>query len=125
MARASISVVVTSPATGLPVSGASVAVSQRSNAAAVTWWSAETGGSSSTAALTTNANGRVSGWVDRGAYNLTISGAGLTTYVEPWDAVPAADLGGDTLWLPDTGIDNRQLASGLDAAKLTTGTLPS
>jgi hypothetical protein len=125
MARVELPVLVTNPATGLPVSGASVAISQRSNAAAVTWWTAESGGTSSTAAVVTDANGRATAWTARGAYNLTISGAGLTTYVEPWDAMTAPDLSGETLWLGDGTILDRQIATGLDAAKLTAGTLPA
>jgi hypothetical protein len=113
------------PTTGLPVNGASIAISQRSTAAAVTWWTAETGGSSSTAAVVTDTSGRGTAWVARGAYNLTISGSGITTYVEPWDAIPASDLGGDTLWLPDLSVTNAKIASGLDAAKLTSGSLPA
>jgi len=125
MARVELPITVLNSTTGLPVAGASVAITQRSNAAAVTWWTAETGGTSSTAAVATDINGRATAWVARGAYNLTISGVGITTYSEAWDALPASDLGGETLWLPDAVMSNAKMASGLDATKITTGSLPT
>lgn len=125
MARVELPTVVLNPTTGLPVNGASIAITLRSNAAAATWWTAETGGSSSTASVVTDTSGRGTAWLARGAYNLTISGSGITTYVEPWDALPASDAGGDTAWLPDLSVTNAKIASGLDAAKLTTGVLPA
>jgi hypothetical protein len=125
MARIEVPITVMNPTTGLPVNGASVAISQRVGGTAATWWTAETAGSSSTNAVITDALGRASAWVARGTYNLTVSGAGLTTYVEPFDALPAADKGGDGIWLPDAAVTNVKVASGLDASKLTTGSLPS
>lgn len=125
MARIEVPVTVLNTTTGLPVNGASVAISHRSTGAPATWYTAETGGTASTASAVTDASGRVLAWTDRGAYNLTISGTGLTTYTEPWDAAPASDGAIDTLWLPDGGVTNAKLASGIDASKLTTGTLPS
>lgn len=124
MARVELPVTVLNPTTGLPVNGASVAITQRATAAAVTWWTAETGGTSSTAAVVTDANGRATAWTARGAYNLTISGPGITTYVEPWDAIPSADGGADTAYFPDNVVTSAKV-SALDAAKITTGTLPA
>lgn len=113
MARVELPIVALNSTTGLPVSGASVAVKLRSSGLNATWWTAETGGTSSTAAITTDSSGRVTGWVDRGAYNCIISGTGITTYTEPFDASPAADNAIDALWLPDNIIANRHLADGV------------
>lgn len=99
MARVECPVVVISATTGLPISGASVAIKLRSTGANATWWTQETGGTSSTAAVTTDASGRVSAWVDRGAYNCVVTGTGITTYTEPWDASPASDAAIDAPWL--------------------------
>lgn len=110
MARAELPIVVLNTTTGLPVSGASVAVKYRSSGLAATWWTQETGGTSSTASITTDASGRTSAWLDRGAYNCTVSGTGITTYTEPWDSSPGADGGIDSLWLPDNVIQARHLA---------------
>jgi len=96
--------------TGLPVSGASVAIKFRSSGLNATWWTQETGGTSSTAAVTTDTNGRVTAWVDRGAYNCTVSGTGITTYTEAWDSTPASDSSIDSLWLPDNLIVQRMIA---------------
>ena len=102
MARVEVPVVVINSSTGLPVNGAAVAVSHRSTGTPATWYSAETGGTSSTAALITDANGRVTGWVERGAYNLAVSGTGITNYTEAWDAAPAGDATVDSIWVSET-----------------------
>lgn len=99
MARVEIPIVVLNSTTGLPVVGAAVAVTVRATGNPATWYTAETGGTGSTAAIVTDAAGRVSAWVPRGAYNLAVSGTGITSYTEPWDAVPGADGTIDTLWL--------------------------
>lgn len=125
MARVELPIVVINSSTGLPVNGASVAIAFRSTGAPATWYTAETGGTASTAAVITDANGRATAWLPRGAYNCTVTGTGITPYTEPWDAVPGADQALDTLWVADGAITNAKLASGIDAGKLTTGTLPA
>lgn len=98
MARVEVPITVITPA-GTPVSGASVAITLRSNGSAATWYTAETGGVGSTAPASTDANGRIAAWVDRGAYNCTISGSGITTYVEAFDATPGGDQTVDPGWV--------------------------
>lgn len=99
MARIEVPIVVNNSATGLPVDGAAVSITRRSNGSAVTWWPSETGGVGSTSAVITDSNGRVDAWVERGAYNAQISGTGITTYTEAFDATPGADQTVDTPWL--------------------------
>jgi hypothetical protein len=92
MPRVEVPVTVLNSSTGLPVSGAAVSMTHRVGGGPVTWWTAETGGTNSTLAAVTDSSGRVNAWVDRGAYNLSITGSGISPYVEAWDAVPSTPL---------------------------------
>lgn len=113
------------PATGSALSGANVAVAVRSTAAAATIYAAETGGTTVANPRTTDTYGRLTGWVERGAYTLTISGSTLTTYVKNWDSAPAADSTIDALWsangnplvtsLPASPIDGQECYYQADA----------
>lgn len=125
MARAELPIVVKSGATGLPVSGASVVIANRTTGLPVTWYTTETGGTSSTSAVITDSNGRGIAWVARGAYTLTVSGTGITRTSQPWDAMPGADSGGDSIYLADASVTNAKIATGLDASKFTVGTVPA
>lgn len=87
-----------------PVQGASVTVRRRSDNSAAAVYDAETGGTNVGNVLSTNIEGRVTGWVERGAYNLEVSGTGITTYVRPWDATPGADGGVDPAWLAPAAV---------------------
>lgn len=97
MARAPLSITIVDTA-GNAVSGASITVKKRSDGTNATLYAAETGGTTTPNPTTTNAQGRPTAWADRGAYALTITGTGITTYTENWDAAPAADSSVDTLW---------------------------
>jgi microcystin-dependent protein len=102
MPRVEVPITVINGTTGLPVSGAAVAIAYRSSGTAAPWWTSESGGTSSTSAVITDAQGRVNAWVDRGAYNLTVTGTGITTYTEPFDAAPAVDGSVDAKWASST-----------------------
>lgn len=99
MARVEVPIVVVNSSTGLPVSGAAITLTRRSNGALVPWYTTETGGTGSTAAIITDSAGRVNAWVERGAYNLAVTGTGITPYTEAWDASPGGDSTIDTLWV--------------------------
>lgn len=86
------------PATGSALSGANVAVAVRSTGAAATIYAGETGGTTVANPRTTDNFGRLTGWVERGAYTLTVSGSTLTTYVKNWESAPAADSTIDPAW---------------------------
>lgn len=75
-----------------PVSGASVLVKLRSTGNPVTVFAGETGGTTVSNPLTTDANGRVNGWVDEASLVLTVSGSGITTYNQPYEAVSASAI---------------------------------
>src|SRR3954470_811028 len=69
------------------VSGASVQVNVRATGSPATVYAGETGGTTVSNPLVTDANGRVNGWVDEGSYVLAISGSGITSYNQPYEAV--------------------------------------
>jgi hypothetical protein len=104
MARASLSLIVLKPlgfGRLAAAAGASVQVNLRTGGAASVY-SAETAGSVLLNPLTSDAQGRVTGWVERGAYNLAVShpdlpGGGYTAF---FDAAPGGNATIDGLWLP-------------------------
>jgi microcystin-dependent protein len=104
MARVEVPITVLNSTTGLPVNGAAVAISHRSTGSPATWYPSESGGTASTAAVISDAQGRISAWVERGAYNLGVTGTGITPYTEPWDAVPGGDLSADVAWISDLAL---------------------
>jgi hypothetical protein len=98
--------------------GASVQVNLRSGGAA-TVYNAGTAGLVLSNPLTSDAQGRVTGWVERGAYNLVAShpdlpGGGYTAF---FDAAPGGNATIDELWLPDGVVTGAKLAAAIkDAA---------
>lgn len=73
-------------AAGNGVAGASVNVKLRSTGANATIYTTETGPTTASNPLTTDAAGRVTGWVVPGSYNAVCSGPGFSTYTQPFDA---------------------------------------
>ena len=99
MARTEIPIVVIDPATGNAVSGASVTVVNRATSSNATIYAGETGATTAANPRTTDANGRLTGWVERGPYRLDITGGSLTPYSKNWDSAPAANSSVDNPWL--------------------------
>lgn len=95
MARVEIGEVVLSSA-GTPVSGASVQVNVRASSAA-TVYTTESGGGTSSNPITTDENGRIEGWLEEGSYDLVVSGTGLTTYTQNFEAVAGQNSPGKLL----------------------------
>lgn len=83
----------------VPAVGAGVEIRRRSDNTLVNVYPTETGGAGSTAAQAVDANGKIAGWVDRGAYRVVATGTGLAGYPIEWDAAPAADAAIDPPWL--------------------------
>jgi hypothetical protein len=104
MARTEIPIVVIDPATGNAVSGASVTVVNRATSSNATIYAGETGGTTAANPRTTDANGRLTGWVERGPYRLDITGSSLTSYSKNWDSATAADASMDGLWIAQGAI---------------------
>lgn len=84
MARVEIPFSVVNSSNAL-VAGASIQVNTRAGTSS-TVYAAETGGATLPNPLTSDSLGRIEGWVDEGSYNLVISGAGLTTYTQRFEA---------------------------------------
>lgn len=77
--------------------GATVQVNVRntngtSGAAATVYTTPDLGTTIAGGTITADTAGHVEGWVEPGKYNLTISGTGITTYTQAWDAVPNDDV---------------------------------
>lgn len=85
---------------GNVVAGATVRVKKRSDGTNATLYQAETGPTTISNPMTADSLGRALGWVDRGAYNVDVSGTGITLYTVPYDAAASADRAVDDVWLP-------------------------
>ena len=123
MARTEIPIVVIDPATGNAVSGASVTVVNRATSSNATIYAGETGATTAANPRTTDANGRLTGWVERGPYRLDITGGSLTSYSKNWDSAPAADASLDGLWIGQgaivLGLHNLTASFGTSATHTT------
>lgn len=84
---------------GRPLAGASVHTINRPAGTDATVYAADTGATLGSNPATTDARGRVTQFLGRGAYTSVVSAAGMTTYNEVWDAAPAADGAIDTAWM--------------------------
>ena len=103
MARAPFTIEVKTAA-GDAIYGANVTITTRPGAATATLYALETGPTTASNPLVTDASGRVSSWVDRGAYTATVSGSGITTYAVPFDAVPGSNASVDATWLAERTV---------------------
>jgi hypothetical protein len=110
----------------IPSNGASVVVQKRSDSSSATVFAAEVGGSTIVQPLTTDTNGRVTGWMDRGAYKAIITIPGGSPYEEDFDIGPSADGGIDTAWIADSAVTANKIASGaVTTLKLADGSVTS
>jgi hypothetical protein len=113
MSRVQLPIMVLDPATGAAVSGASVTVTLRSTGAAASVFSSDAGGTAGTNVLTTDANGRVgSKWVERGQYDLSVTGTGITAYTVTYDAAPTTDSSVAKEWIGTGQVEAAELATG-------------
>jgi microcystin-dependent protein len=120
MARVEIPFSVTNSSGG-PVSGASAQVNVR-NSTPATVYAAETGATTLPNPLSTDSLGRIEGWVDEGSYDVTVSGATITTYTQKFEAVRGDGVG---LVAPNA-IGASQVQNGaLTFAKLAADVVPS
>lgn len=92
MSRVEIPFVVQDTSGNALVSTASITVNVRGGGTA-TVFAAETGGTTLANPLTSSAVGGIDGWLDEGSYNLVVSGPGITTYTQPFDAVRGDGVG--------------------------------
>lgn len=125
MARVELPIVVLNNASPYnPVSGASAVVVNRVGGAQASVFS-DSGATNTliTQPLTTDSSGRLTGWVNRGAYEVQITIPGKTAYAEEFDASPAADGGIDTAWLADSAVSLVKIASGAKDQAAATASL--
>jgi len=110
--RTKNSVIVLGP-DGRPLAGASVHTVVRATGVDASVYAAETGATPGTNPAVTNTHGRVTQWLERGAYTSTITGEGIEAYLEEWDSSPASDGAIDHAWVPNNLIDAQLVAMSL------------
>lgn len=120
MARTEIPLIVLDPATGNAVVGASVTVRDRITGASSTVYAAETGATTVTNPRTTDAYGRVAGWIERGSYQFDISGTGLVSYTEYYESSPGGDGTIDTNWIASSAVTPQKSAQSVVSSFPTT-----
>lgn len=126
MARTAIPIVVLDSTTNPPtlVAGAAVVVQNRIDATPATVFAAEIGGGTRTQPLSTDLSGRVDGWLNRGAFIITITIPGRDPYSINHDSAPASDGGIDTVWIVNGGVTSAKIATdAVTAAKILDGTV--
>jgi hypothetical protein len=97
--------VVAQDAAGNAVSGAEITIVNRQTGQAPVVYSTETGGSARALPLTTAVNGRPpESWVDRAAYQITVTAAAIGTDVLAWDGAAARDASVDVAWLTGAAL---------------------
>lgn len=96
--------------------GASVTINVRGGGQAPVY-SAQSAGAVLPQPLTTDASGRVEGWVDRGSYDAVIASPTTGTLVVPFEIVPAGAGAADTSWIADRAVTLPKL----DATGATAG----
>lgn len=112
MARTELPIVVLDPTTALPVTGASCVILDRSTGSSAQVFPDETNATPISQPILTDTSGRLTGWVNRGRYQIQITISGRPSYSEFWDSSPAQDGGIDTAWLADSVITAPKLAAG-------------
>lgn len=122
MARVEIPIVVVKPQVNpgdplVAVNGASISVLNRADSTTATVFTAETGGTTASQPLSTDSNGRVSGWLARGRYDVRITIPGQATYSEFMDAATGEDGSITTAWLSDGSVTTAKIAD----VNVTTG----
>jgi microcystin-dependent protein len=108
--RTEIPLVVLNPNTGAYIQGAEVLVFDRVSGASVPVYQTEGGGSTFSQPLVTDAQGQVSGWLERGAVRFDISASGFPLIHDWYDSAPARDGAIETGWLADSSVTTVKLA---------------
>lgn len=116
-ARARIPVYVEGP-DGRPLAGASVYVRTDPGGADAVIYSARSGAGVLPNPATTDATGRIAGYVDRGDYVATVTASGMGSWPEAFEASPAAADAIDADW-----IDDDNTAAGLVAVRQADGSV--
>lgn len=110
MARTEIPLVILHPETGDFVENAAVVINKRPSGAG-TVYTNETGETTLTQPLASDAQGRVTGWVDRGKYSATIVLTGFSDTVVNFDSAPGGDSSITTAWIADDSVTNEKISN--------------
>jgi len=110
--RVEIPIVVLNPETSAPVSNAQVSIIDRETGGAGDVWTTETGGSLRAQPIITDSSGRVSGWIQRGAYEVEVTIPGRPSYTDYYEATPAKSASVDSEWIASEAITSNKIASG-------------
>lgn len=111
MARTEIPLIALHPETGEYVEGAEVDIIDRATNSAATVYTTEAGGTVATQPLTTDEQGRITAWANRGRYRIEYTVDALPTTVEYYDSVPGADGGIDSAHIADNAITAAKIAT--------------
>lgn len=115
MARTEIPLVVFDPTTGDLLENAEVTVIDRiDDVTLATVYTAETGVGTETQPLTSDAQGRVAGWLDRGQYRFDVEppGGGAVFVTESFDSATAEDGSIDDTWLASDSVTEAKILDG-------------
>jgi hypothetical protein len=110
MARTHIPLVVLD-ADGTLIESAGVEILDRGPDTPATVYTTEAGMTTQSQPLSTDTQGRINAWVDRGTYTLEVTppGQGAPTIIEYWDSTPGADEGIDTDQLQDLTVTTAKI----------------
>lgn len=107
-----------------PVSGATAVVKNRIGGTAAVVY-ADSGATNNvvTQPMSTDASGRLSGWLNRGAYEFQITVPGHSAYSEFIDVAPGTDGAVDSAWLADGSVTGAKVSSAIKDAAVGTASL--
>lgn len=107
-----------------PIEGATATILNRSDSSEATVYT-DSGATNDTITqpLSTDEAGRLTGWMDRGAYEIQIVIPGGTPYSEEFDAAPGSDGAVTTNWIADGAITGVKVSSAIKDASTGTASL--
>ena len=109
-----------------PVSGATAVILNRSdNSSATVYQDSGTTNNIVSQPLSTDSAGRLTGWLNRGAYEVQITIPGRTPYTEHFDAAPASDGAITSTWLANSAVLGANVDSSIKDAASGTPSLRS
>jgi microcystin-dependent protein len=111
MARVEIPIIVLDPDDGSLVENAEILIEDRVSNTESTVYSNESGAGEETQPLSSDVQGRVEGWLERGTYRATISITGHPDREEYFDVTPGADGSITTAWLGNLQVTTGKLAN--------------
>ncbi len=106
-----------------PVEGATAVVTLRGGGSADVFQDSGATNNKVIQPLSTDKSGRLTGWLDRGAYEVAITIPGKTPYSEFLDVAPATDQAVTTTWIADGAITEPKVSAAIKDATAGTPSL--